>query len=427
MLLLGVGVAIDYSSMVSKRSQMQDVADAVVIAAVTSGHKTEQDIRDFSNQYLADLGFSDVQLDIELTANNTVVISSKQQHEMFIMGAFGHDNQQVFASAEAPLPGTTLANLTLVLDTTESMSGARMTALKSATQSLLEGLGASNSGGQENVQVSLVPFSDYVRIEETNRNQNWLELQPDQDVAWQVLDTESSTNCREEGEGELRETVCDNYVYEERSQHFVWEGCMASRPNGNHKVPEFFGGNRLQGYVAHGHCNKLYSTIVPLTYDLENLNTAVQDLNTVGRTYIPVGLIWGWRTLDGRAPFAHDSQASADDIQDVMLVMTDGGNTVSLAGTKPGFDGIYHWGDEDDPAQAKADADQLTTELCTAIKQSGIRILTVAFEVEEDSTKNLLQNCASASSDFYDATNADELKQVFTAIGSGLGNVRLIR
>ena len=427
MLLIGVGTAIDYSSMVSKRSEMQGVADAVVLAAVTSGYQTEGELKQFSNEYLVELGYPDTSLTVELTSENTLIVSPTQEHQMFIMGAFGHDNSNISAISEAPLAGQAKANLALVLDTTESMRGQRMTALKSATAALLEELEKSNEGGEENVQVSLVPFADYVRISETNEGQNWLELQPDQEVTWKVLDEENSVNCRQVGEGELRSTECDEYVYEERTEYVEWEGCMASRPNGHHKTPDFFAGNRLQGFVAHGHCNAEYSALEPLTPDLGALNVSVQALNTRGSTYIPAGLIWGWRTLDERAPFTHNLSPANESTQNVILLMTDGSNTVSLTGTKPDFDGIYHWGESDNPDRTKEEADMLSSELCTAIKQDGIRIVSVAFEVEDESTKSLLRNCATASSDFYDATNSGRLKQAFKEIGSGLNEIRLMR
>ena len=427
MLLIGVGAAIDYSNMASKRSELQSIADAVVIAAVTSGYDTEEELKTFSKEFLTELGYPNTTLEITLTSDKTVIATPKVGYEMLLMGSFGHEGRDISATAEAPLPGGVKTNLALVLDTTKSMEGERMTALKSATNTLLEGLKTANDGGEENLQVSLVPFADYVRIAESNRDENWLDRQPDKTVTYEVFDEENSTNCRQVGEGEEAETECDEYVYEERTRLLEWKGCMASRPNGNHKRPDFFEGNRLQGFVAHSSCNGSYNELEPLSFDLEAVNASVQALRTKSQTYIPAGLIWGWRTLDNRAPFTHNVVTENEDTQNVMLLMTDGSNSVSLRGTKPDFDGIYHWGEPDDPEKAKQDADLLTSELCLAIKEDGIKIISVAFEIEEESTKTLLENCATTPSDYYDATNSTELKQAFKNIGSGLNEIRLIR
>jgi len=313
MLLIGVGAAMDYSNMASKRSELQSIADAVVIAAVTSGYDTEDELKIYSKQFLTELGYPNTSLDITLTSDKTVIATPKAGYEMLVMGAFGHESRDISATAEAPLPGGLKTNLALVLDTTRSMEGERMTALKSAADTLLKELETANNDGEENIQVSLVPFADYVRIAESNENENWLDRQPDQIMTYEILDEENSTNCRQVGEGEEAYTECD------------------------------------------------------------------------------------------------------------------GSNSVSLRGTKPGFDGIYHWGESDNPEKAKQDADLLTSELCSSIKDDGIKIISVAFEIEEESTKTLLENCATSPSDYYDATNSAELKRAFKNIGSGLNEIRLIR
>jgi len=107
--------------------------------------------------------------------------------------------------------------------------------------------------------------------------------------------------------------------------------------------------------------------------------------------------------------------------------MTDGSNTAHLSGTKPDFEGIYHWSDSTNPDIARTNADALTSELCSSIKQDGIRIITVAFEIEDTSTKNLLNGCASSSSDYYDASNPGKLKAAFKDIGGSLSEIRLMR
>ena len=427
MLLIGVGAAMDYSNMASKRSELQSIADAVVIAAVTSGYDTEDELKIYSKQFLTELGYPNTSLDITLTSDKTVIATPKAGYEMLVMGAFGHESRDISATAEAPLPGGLKTNLALVLDTTRSMEGERMTALKSAADTLLKELETANNDGEENIQVSLVPFADYVRIAESKENENWLDRQPDQIMTYEILDEENSTNCRQVGEGEEAYTECDTYVYEERTRLAEWKGCMASRPNGHHIRPEFFGAHRLQGFVAHSSCNGTFNELEPLSYDLPAINASVQALKTKSQTYIPAGLIWGWRTLDNRAPFTQNVATENVDTQNVMLLMTDGSNSVSLRGTKPGFDGIYHWGESDNPEKAKQDADLLTSELCSSIKDDGIKIISVAFEIEEESTKTLLENCATSPSDYYDATNSAELKRAFKNIGSGLNEIRLIR
>ena len=105
--------------------------------------------------------------------------------------------------------------------------------------------------------------------------------------------------------------------------------------------------------------------------------------------------------------------------------MTDGSNTASLNGESgdSNWDGLYHWGSSDeDYNRGKADA--LTIELCASIKNADIRLITVAFEVDDDDTRNMLNTCASTGADFYDV-DARSLGQAFGKIGSGFSNARL--
>jgi len=426
LLLIGIGAAVDYSGMVSERAKLQDIADSAALAAVTSGYKTEKELANFVSEFVVGAGYPDAQHATKLTSENTVIVTTKENYAMFFSGALGHNDKTVTATAEAPLAGKVRANLALVLDTTGSMSGNRIETLKSASTLLLEELEKSNKNGEENVNISLVPFADYVRISESNEGENWLQLQKEQEFSWFVLDEENSTNCRQVSEGENTNTECDEPVYKEETAYLEWEGCMASRANGFHTTPEF-DTRRLQGFVAHADCNGEYNLLEPLSSDLQAINTSIQSFNARGKTYIPAGLIWGWRTLDESPPFSESANARLASAQKIMIVMTDGSNTAHLEGTKPDFEGIYHWSDSNNPDVARKNADALTSELCSSIKQDGIRIITVAFEIDDMGTKNLLNNCASSSSDYYDASNPDKLKAAFKNIGDSLNMVRLMR
>jgi len=426
MLLIGIGAAIDYSGMASKRAKLQEVADSAVLAAVTSGYQTEKELQEFVSQFAVGAGYPDFQFKTTLTTEDTVIVTTAEDYSIFFAGVLGQDVQSIFATAEAPLGGDIRANIALVLDTTDSMSGSRLTALQSASAALLEELDKSNKNGEENVHVSLVPFADYVRISESNEGENWLQLQAAQEFSWRVLDEENSVNCREVGEGENTYTECDEPVYREETDFLEWEGCMGSRASGFHTTPEF-DTRRLQGFVAHADCNGRYNALEPLSSDLDAINSSIQSFNTRGKTYIPSGLIWGWRTLDESPPFPQSANARLAQAQKTMVVMTDGSNTAHLSGTKPDFEGIYHWSDSRNPDIARKSADALTSELCSSIKRDGIRIITVAFEIEDTGTKNLLDNCASSSTDYYDASNPAKLKAAFKNIGESLNMVRLMR
>lgn len=427
LLLLGVGIAIDYSKMVSTRLKLQSITDAAVLAAATSGSSDQNELQKLVDRLAEDSGYPNVKLNVTITDANTILVDASDTHNMLILGAFDYDDRSIGASSEAPFSGMRRINMALVLDTTGSMRGERLAALKTAATNLVDVVGGENEAGNEHVKISLVPFADYVRISPDNRNKPWLERQPDQDVTFRSFDAENSVNCvfsvSDSGERDVR--TCDELVTTEETRFVTWFGCMGSRTDGYHNVPRF-DSRRLQGFLSFGRCSTAYNITEPLTTDFNKINATIESLFATGRTYMPSGLIWGWRTLDPKPPFERKIKKKDEDETNILLLMTDGANSVNLGVTIPDFNGIFHHGtnsEQDD----KALADELTRELCGSIKRDGIQIITVAFAVDDASTRSLLESCASSRGDYYDASDAAQLQSAFGDIGRGINEVRLIR
>jgi len=132
-----------------------------------------------------------------------------------------------------------------------------------------------------------------------------------------------------------------------------------------------------------------------------------------GNTYIPAGLMWGWRALDNRQPLTEAASLPAGDTDKVMVIMTDGENFKSK-------DGILH-----NRSDNGNDADKTTKRMCESIKNEDIKVYTIAYEVTDTPTQKLLRNCASSTGNFFNATNAQELNDAFQAIGNSLNELRI--
>lgn len=72
-------------------------------------------------------------------------------------------------------------------------------------------------------------------------------------------------------------------------------------------------------------------------------------------------------------------------------------------------------------------ANDLTAQLCKNIRNKGIEIFTIAFEVTDTTIKDLLQACATPGGAFYDATDGKQLKAAFDDIGGSLVQFRLAK
>jgi len=277
------------------------------------------------------------------------------------------------------------------------------------------------------VKLSIVPFNDYVRIPTSYGSANWIEVQPDEEYTYQVLDNDNSVNCRQVGSGESRYTECDDYVTKDVTRTATWIGCMASRKDDYHKTADY--DNRaLQGFNGkRAGCYDSYTPLLTLTSTVSTLKSTINDLSARGSTYIPAGLIWGWRTLSPNEPFTESFPVDPD-TKNLLVLMTDGANTRSIRGEEDSF--LYHWGV---PKSATSDqenaniANQLTLEICSNIKEAGIELVTIAYEVTDTATLTMLQNCASKADNYYNAQNSEALKSAFKNLGRDVEEVRLIR
>jgi len=66
--------------------------------------------------------------------------------------------------------------------------------------------------------------------------------------------------------------------------------------------------------------------------------------------------------------------------------------------------------------------------MCENIKNDGVEIVTIAFQVNDVATQNLLKNCASDASSVYTAESNQALIDAFESISNSLDeSIRLIR
>lgn len=418
---MGVGVAIDSTMLLRERARLQDISDSAVLAAVISGETTKDELttvaQDAALKHLAMEGWQDDTVALKLEGSNVEVTIAHEYSPMF-MGIFGKKNIDLSAAASSLLPGGgEKLNVAFVLDSTASMEGSKLVALKTGMNGFLDTMEADLAA--MDVKVSIVPFSNYVRLPVSYASASWIYIQPPESHTWQVLDMDNSVNCRQDYSSETGATICDSYAYTTESAVVSWVGCMGSRPNDFHKVADFqnesfpgFNGTRAG-------CPNAYNDLLPLSTNITNLRSTVDGLETSGETYIPSGLVWGWRTLSPNEPFT-ESFPSDPDTKNLLVLMTDGENTKSIDHSV--FDDTkYHW------SSNASDANTLTAELCDEIKNSEIEIITIAYEVADVHTVNMLRKCATNPSNAFQAENSSQLIAVLEKVGKTANEIRLTR
>ncbi len=184
--------------------------------------------------------------------------------------------------------------------------------------------------------------------------------------------------------------------------------------------------------------------ILPLTTDKGEVDAALDAMVAYPAmgTFIPAGLVWGWRILSPGSPFtegvAPDNEHFSDTVKAIVL-LTDGQNSVTASGNpnKSIYNGYNYAGLQVDGAYrlgssntsiATANLNAKTAELCTNVKSDGIRLYTITFGAIPAAAEDLMRACASVrlgSPLYYHAPTSADLDDVFAEIGDALNELHL--
>ena len=374
-----LAVAIDLSNAYSANQRLQDTTDAVALLAAqdrtldTPAKLQEAAQALYDATYRGDTGLR-IEIQEIIRDGDNVTIVARNNIDAHFAQIFNIGNLDVGVRSTASYSELSL-DVALVLDSTGSM---RQSINRSGGPTKLEGLqdAANNlidifdNADNDNIRLSVVPFSQYMNVGTTNSRAGWLDL--------------------------------------DRAQEANWQGCVGSRLNGQDGSPNESGSQipALTGVSC-------ASEVLPLTNDMNNVRASVDGFDARGWTYIPSGVVWGWRTLVGELPKrVQAAPSTTSEHRKVMVIMTDGENTRSKTG-------LNHEG------QNIAAANSKTADLCANVKGNDIEVYTIAYGLSDNTTLNLLRECATDTSKFFNAQTASALSSAFEQIGSELTVLRI--
>jgi Flp pilus assembly protein TadG len=333
-----------------------------------------------------------------------------------------------YSAKSAATYGGGLMEVALAIDVTGSMDGAKLTAAKAAAKDLAQTLFTvpGTSETNDKVKMSLVPFARYVNIGTSSRGQSWLDVADDK--SWKQYDCWDTwpgsycmatkhvkTTCYNDGTPYSCEwDECTQWSPANKVQQCAWNnystawnGCVGSRAGTADLKAEASSASKVPGLMDTW-CN---AELVRLTKTQGKIISGIETLSAWEETYIAPGMLWAWRTLSPKAPFADGS--SDTKVKKAIILMTDGANTISA--TAP-----WHWGND------VAASNDTLAKTCANAKADGIAIYTIAFQVTDATIKKILTDCATSSSYFYDSTNISAMQSAFKQIGSQLSSRRLV-
>ena len=467
-MLVGSGLAIDFSRGIKARQHLSQALDAAALAVGSWTDLTNEQITEKAQAYF-DANFAGQELgtptalDVQINGEK-ITISASSTIETTLMRLAGFNDLTVDASTEVTLNEKKI-ELVMVLDNTGSMGwNGKLGALKSAADTLLEVLipeeGPANS---EDVKIGLVPFAAAVNIGSDKLGLGWIDETAQSSIATE--DFQAGVN------------VLDLYG---QIQNYSWNGCVRARaaPNDTLDTPPSGATTLWAPYFApdepdfNGYSNRYASdsgysgsyynydarqryvgkynnltisgtsdgpdfncrtpTVTPLTATRATIAGAIDLMVASGNTVIPAGLAWGWRLISPGEPFTEGAPYSDDDSIKAMILLTDGENAVSGGmGTHNrsqysayGFAQSGHLGSTNG-SQAESTLNSKTSEICTNIKAQGIRLYTITFQVPSTAIQDLMRDCATDPKMYYDSPSNDDLDSVFQDIAKGLADLRL--
>lgn len=192
------------------------------------------------------------------------------------------------------------------------------------------------------------------------------------------------------------------------------------------------------------------NSLLPLTNVKADVTAAISAMYPQGYTNIHQGAIWGFHMLSPTQPLT-DGDDYGTATYKVMIIMTDGENTVDgySSSDMNRADGYMAYGYPGPPTATVGDTEYngrifsdtyptpsnesqvlsamntRTVETCNNAKAEGITIYTIGLNAPNQTTIDMLEDCASGPAYSYFPTQSSELITVFEEIASQLSTLRL--
>lgn len=417
-LLAAVGGAVDISRAYTVKARLAHAVDAAGLAVGSTLQATDAEMQQvlesfFSANYPAD-ALGTPATPTMVIDGDTITVTASAEIDSTFMRIIGHDSISVSASAEIvrDLDGLEVA---LVLDNTGSMAGSKIESLREASLDLVQIL-FGDIPVHEKLKIGVIPYVVAVNAGDVAptliTGPDQATYDPDEDEMWMgclrartypddTLDTEMAVG-----------GTWTRFWWESASDN-DWPSVSFSRgPNLTCPTP-----------------------ITPLTNVRATVDSALNAMAAApgrGGTLSNLGMIWGWRVLSPEVPFTEGLPYNDPDNIKVAVLMTDGVNQIVRRRGSPFLSDYTAYGRVDDGVLGTTDrfvardiVNERLAEICTNMKNAGIVVYTITFQLNDADTQAIYRTCASDPAKYFDSPNSQSLNATFQAIGHELSNLRL--
>jgi Flp pilus assembly protein TadG len=398
----------------TQRNRLQDALDAAALYAARSTATTDAQVQAAGlkalNANLVTLeGVSLVSSSFTLkdgvvTASAAVTAPS--------LGLWPHDN---LTADTTVVRASNNIEVSLILDTTGSMAGSKISSLKTAANQLVQ-IVVQDQQNPTYSKMAIIPYSMGVNVSST--------------YATAVRGSLKSGTSTTPGSQTFQFTSPSGNTNKFDASTCVTERTGAEAYTDAPPTTALLGINYPS--AANNPC--LTNTLLPLTSDKTALTNKINGLVAAGSTGGHIGVAWGWYMVSPKFAYLWPSisQPAAygtEHLLKVVILMTDGEYNSPYCKGVIAQDATSGSGNTTDHINCNApngSAYSQSATLCTNMKKAGVIVYTVGFQVSSDaSAQNLVKGCATDASHVYLPTTGSDLQIAFQAIGQDISNLRI--
>lgn len=408
--MMAVGGAVDFMNASRTKARLQGAADAAAMAAMAtrgqSNTEREAVATNIFNQNVNAFHSTQGATASVTVSRGVATVTSTYNMPTAMLKIAGWNSIALSVTSTVSATGKKI-ELALMTDITGSMNETRngqvkLDGLKLAAADMLDILLPPTPIDDE-ARVSLVPFANVVNAGD-----------------YAVAVTGMSATAYLSGSNQKLITCVTERTGSEAYTDAVpgpskWLGASTQGENGSSYSPS---GHCIRSTFGQGNQSPM-PEVVPLTNNREFLKGKIQSFTSGGSTAGHLGTAWAWYTLapDWNSIFNLSNPPKPyndPDYLKVAVLMTDG---------------------EYNTQYAAADSKEQALALCTAMKEKGIKVITVGLGFDQyggDSVaRSTLTQCSSGDGHYFFPYDGDALRQVFVQIGDQVttwaGKVRMIQ
>ncbi len=415
-LILAGGAAIDYTRATAAESRMTQALDAAALAVGNSPGLSNADMRALALRYFRQNypnASEEIDASIKVSVNNDrVSLSIDAEVPTTLMRVMGYKSIPLHISNEVVRNATNL-EVALALDVTGSMGtpNSKIAALKVAAKDLVDILVADTQTNFYS-KMALVPYSNSVSVGAN---------------AVTLRGAVTAGTCTTPG--------CEKYKFDAAaggSNTFDITTCVTERTGPQAYTDASVIAAKLGRHYALSAGSCIDSEVVPLSTDKSMLKAKITGLETGGPTAGHIGIAWAWYMLSPNfaslwPAASQPANYGAPKLVKAAVIMTDGVfNTAYCNGVVSRDSSSSRAQERINCNATNGDPNTQALALCTGMKNAGITVYTVGFDlVGQPVATQLLRDCATSPAYAYSATTGDELKTAFADIGLKLSQLRL--